>query len=193
MSFTLAIGAEALPFELKGVDGQVHRLWDYDAAPFLVIAFVCNHCPYVVGNEGREKAFVEKYGREGLVYIAINSNDPAAYPEDDFPHMQERAKRLGFTWDYLFDETQSVAAAYGAIKTPQFFLFDEDKKLRYVGRMDNSPRDASKATTHELADAVDALLALREVAIKVTDPVGCTVKWKGKDKHFIPGDKCDLV
>jgi peroxiredoxin len=193
MSFTLEIGAEAPPFELQGVDGQIHRLWDYDAAPFLVICFTCNHCPYVVGNEAREKAFVEKYSPQGLVYVAINSNDPAAYPEDDFAHMQDRAQRLGFTWDYLFDETQHVAATYGAIKTPQFFLFDEHKKLRYVGRMDNSPRDASKATTHELADAVDALLAMREVGLKVTDPVGCTVKWRGKDKHFIPGDKCDLV
>jgi peroxiredoxin len=192
MAFTMAIGAEAKPFELMGVDDQIHRLWDYDAASFLVIAFVCNHCPYVIGNQDREKAFVEKYKQQGLVYVAINSNDPALVPEDDFAHMKERAKALGFTWDYLFDEKQEVAKAYGAIKTPQFFLFDGDKKLRYVGRMDDSPRDASKATTHELADAVQALLDDEEVKVKTTEPIGCTVKWKGKDKHFVPGDACDL-
>jgi peroxiredoxin len=192
MAFTLAIGAEAPPFELRGVDDQIHRLWDYDAAPFLVIAFTCNHCPYVIGNEEREKAFVEKYGPQGVVYVAINSNDAGAYPADGFPQMKERAAALGFTWDYLWDETQAAAKAYGAIKTPQFFLFDEKKRLRYVGRMDDSPREASKATTHELADAVEALLALREVKVPVTEPIGCTVKWKGKGKGFVPAEQCDV-
>ncbi len=193
MAFTLAIGADAPPFELRGTDDQIHRLWDYDAAPFLLIGFTCNHCPYVIGNEAREKAFVEKYQKQGLVYVAINSNDPAAYPDDDFAHMKERGKALGFTWHYLFDENQVVAKAYGAIKTPQFFLFDSDKKLRYVGRMDDSPRDASKATTHELADAMDALLAMSDIKVPTTEPIGCTVKWRGRPGNFIPRDQCDLT
>ena len=90
-------------------------------------------------------------------------------------------------------DVAAVHKAYGAIKTPHFYLFDQDRVLRYVGRMDNSPRDASKAETHELADAVDDLLAGRGVRLAATEPIGCTVKWWGKDRHFIPNDVCDLV
>ena len=193
MAFTLQIGAVAPAFELMGVDDKIHRLWDYASAPFLVLAFTCNHCPYVIGNESRERAFVEKYQKVGMVYVAINSNDTKDYPTDDFPHMKERAAALKFTWPYLHDEKQEVAKAYGAIKTPHFFLFDEDRKLRYVGRMDDSPRDITKATTHELADAMDALLAMQEIKVASTEPVGCTVKWRGKPPKFIPSDACDLA
>jgi len=128
-----------------------------------------------------------------VAYVAINSNDVNAYANDDFPHMVERAKTLGFTWPYLHDESQKTAIAYGAIKTPHFFVFDRDRLLRYVGRMDNSPRDASLAKTHELADAVEDLLAGRPVTMPRTDAIGCTVKWRGKDKHFIPVEACDLA
>ncbi len=107
--------------------------------------------------------------------------------------MQERARRLGCTGPSRRDETQSAAKAYGAIKTPHFFLFDSDRTLRYVGRMDNSPRNPALANTHELADAVDDLLANRDVRLPVADAIGCTVKWRGKDHHFIPNDACDLV
>jgi len=193
MPFTLQIGAEAPPFELMGTDDKIHRLWDYSAAPLLVISFTCNHCPYVIGNESREKAFVEKYTKQGLVYVAINSNDLKDYPTDDFPHMKQRATALGFTWHYLHDETQDVAKAYGAIKTPHFFLFDRDRKLRYVGRMDNSPRDIARANTHELVDAVDDLLAGRDVRVPATEAIGCTVKWRGRPPKFIPTDVCDLA
>ena len=128
-----------------------------------------------------------------MAYVAINSNDANQHVEDGFPQMQARAKALGFTWPYLHDESQAVAKAYGAIKTPHFFVFDQPRTLRYVGRMDNSPRDASQARTHELADALDALLAGKPVPQPVTDAIGCTVKWRGKDPHFIPVDVCDLV
>jgi peroxiredoxin len=192
MAFTLEIGADAPPFELMGTDDKIHRLWDYDAAPFLVVAFTCNHCPYVIGNESRERAFADKYTKQGMVYVAINSNDTKDYPTDDFPHMKQRAADLKFTWDYLHDSTQEVAKKYGAIKTPHFFLFDSDRKLRYVGRMDDSPRDITKATTHELADAMDDLLAMRAVRVPATEAIGCTVKWKGKPPKFIPTDVCDL-
>src|SRR6185436_20020454 len=115
--------------------------------------------PYVIGNEAREKAFAQKYMPQGVGYVAISSNDPGVYAEDSFPYMQRRSALMGFTWPYLYDETQKVAAAYGAIKTPHFFDFDKFRALRYVGRMDNSPRDAAGAKTHELADAVVELLA----------------------------------
>ncbi len=193
MAFTLELGKPAPDFALPGTDGRTYRLTDFASAPVLVICFTCNHCPYVVGNEAREKAFAAKYQPKGVAYVAINSNDVNAYANDDFPHMVERAKVLGFTWPYLHDESQAAAKAYGAIKTPQFFVFDATRRLRYVGRMDNSPRDGSKANTSELADAVDALLAGQPVPMAQTEPIGCTVKWKQRDKHFIPQDVCDLV
>lgn len=193
MPFTLALGQKAPDFRLPATDGKTYALADFAFAPILVISFTCNHCPYVIGNESREKAFVEKYRARGVAYVAINSNDANAYAEDDFTHMKQRAKDLGFSWPYLRDDTQAVAKSYGAIKTPHFFVFDRDRALRYVGRMDNSPRDMAQAKTHELADAVDDLLAGRPVRLPLTDAIGCTVKWLGKDKHFIPGDVCDLV
>src|SRR3974390_1902236 len=143
MSFPLAIGSKAPAFELPGVDGKTWHLNDFAAARILVVCFTCNHCPYVVGNEGRERAFVQKYAPRGVGYVAINSNDAKAFPADDFGPMKDRALKLGFAWPYLHDKTQSAAKAYGAIKTPHFFVFDKDRILRYVGRMDNSPRDPS--------------------------------------------------
>jgi peroxiredoxin len=193
MAFTLEIGKKAPDFDLPATDGKRYRLDDFAPAPWLVVCFTCNHCPYVIGNEAREKAFVEKYRGRGVAYVAINSNDVNMYAEDGFPQMQARAKALGFTWPYLHDESQAIAKAYGAVKTPHFYVFDKDRMLRYVGRMDNSPRDASQARTHELADSLDALLAGKPVATPVTEAIGCTVKWRGKDPHFIPQDVCDLV
>jgi peroxiredoxin len=192
MPFTLALGQKAPDFNLPATDGKDYSLASFAAAPVLVICFTCNHCPYVIGNESREKAFAEKFQPRGVVYLAINSNDVNAYASDDFPHMVERSKKLHFIWPYLHDESQAVATAYGAIKTPQFFVFDRDRVLRYVGRMDNSPRDAALAKTHELSDAVEDLLAGRPIAMPAADAIGCTVKWRGKDKHFIPIEACDL-
>jgi len=193
MAFTLEIGKSAPAFELPGTDGKTYRLADFASSPLLVICFTCNHCPYVIGNEAREKAFVERYRERGVAYVAINSNETQNHPTDDFEHMKQRAAVLNFTWPYLRDDSQAAAKVYGAIKTPHFFLFDRERTLRYVGRMDNSPRNVALANTHELADAVEDLLAGREVKVPVTDPVGCTVKWWGKDHHFIPNDMCDLV
>ena len=98
MPFTLALGQKAPSFELPGTDGKTHRLADFATSPLLVLSFTCNHCPYVVGNEAREKAFVEKYAPHGLAYIAINSNETQNHPTDDFEHMKQRAAALGFTW-----------------------------------------------------------------------------------------------
>jgi peroxiredoxin len=192
MAFTLEIGQKAPTFRLPDVDGRAWSLEDFGGSSLLVVCFSCNHCPYVVGNESREKAFVDAYRSRGVGYVAINANDAVAYPTDNLDAMKERAAHLGFTWPYLRDETQEITAAYGAVKTPHFFLFDGDRRLRYVGRMDDSPRDAANAKTHELADAVEDLLAGREVRHPVTEAIGCTVKWKGKDKKFIPGDRCDV-
>ena len=107
--------------------------------------------------------------------------------------MVQRAKDKGFAFPYVRDETQDVARAYGALRTPHFFVFDADRKLAYTGRMDDNPRDASGATTHELADALDALLEGKAPPVPLTNPIGCNVKWKGEDAHWMPPEACDLV
>jgi len=193
MAFTIAIGQPAPDFSLPGVDGKTYSLKDFAAAKAVVISFSCNHCPYVTGNESRERAFVQDYAPKGVAYLAINSNETHDHPTDDFAHMKQRAQDLGFTWPYLRDETQDVAKAYGAQRTPHFFLLNQDRKVVYTGRMDNQPRDIRGSTTHELRDAVDALLAGKPIAVPVTEAIGCNVKWWGKDAHWMPNDMCDFV
>lgn len=192
MAFTLQLGETAPDFNLPGVDGKNHALRDYDTR-LLVVAFTCNHCPYVIQSEERIKQFHADYEGKGVTLVCINSNSTNTYAEDSFEHMVQRAKEKGFRFDYLRDESQDVAKAYGALRTPHFYVFDADRKLRYTGRMDDSPRDASKQTTHELRDAVDDLLAGREVRQPLTNPIGCNVKWDGQDAHWMPADACDLV
>ena len=140
MAFTLEVGKKARDFSLPGTDGKTYTLASFADVPLRVVCFTCNHCPYVVGNESREKQFVETYRGKGVGYVAINSNETELHPTDDFEHMKVRAATLGFTWPYLCDATQAAAKAYGAIKTPHFYLFDKERVLRYVGRLDNSPR-----------------------------------------------------
>jgi hypothetical protein len=129
--------------------------------------------------------------------VAINSNESERHPTDSFEHMVQRARERNFPFPYLRDETQEVALAYGALRTPHYFAFakadDGRWVLRYTGRMDDNPRTPGKEHTHELADAVDAMLEGREVPVPVTNPIGCNVKWQGKDAHWMPAEACDLV
>jgi alkyl hydroperoxide reductase subunit AhpC len=125
--------------------------------------------------------------------VAINSNETEGHPTDDFDHMVERAKAKGFEFPYLRDESQEVAKAYGALRTPHYYVFDADRTLQYTGRMDDNPREPGQESTHELRDAVDALLAGETPAAPVTNPIGCNVKWKGQDAHWMPPEACDLV
>ena len=193
MAFTLALGATAPAFQLSGVDGRDHSLEDYQGSPLLVVMFTCNHCPFVIGSEGRMKALYQAYTRRGVAWVAINSNETTHHPDDSFEHMKERARAEKLPWPYLRDESQDVARAYGALRTPHFYVFDRQRRLRYTGRLDNSPRDATKAATHELADALDDLLAGREPRVPLTNPIGCNVKWIGQDAHWMPPEACDLV
>jgi peroxiredoxin len=193
MAFTLELGATAPDFSLPGVDDRQYSLADFADAPVLVVGFTCNHCPYVVGSEDRMNAFFDEYAPRGVAFVCINANDTGNHPTDDFDHMKERAAAKGFAFPYLRDESQDAALAFGALRTPHFFVFDADRKLRYTGRMDDNPREAAKAATHELADAVEALLAGEEVAVPMTNPIGCNVKWKGKQEHWMPPEACDLV
>ncbi|MCX7019556.1 MAG: thioredoxin family protein [bacterium] len=193
MSFTLEIGQQAPPFRLPATDGKEYGLEDFAPAKIVVVVFSCNHCPFVVGSEDRMTAFQRDYAARGARMVAINSNETDNHPTDSFEHMIERARQKGFNFPYLRDEPQDVARAYGALRTPHYFVFDEKRVLRYTGRMDDNPRDAAKAVTRELRDAVDALLAGQPVPQPVTNPIGCNVKWRGKAEHWMPPEACDLA
>jgi len=193
MAFTLEIGQPVVDFSLPGVDGKTWSPADFDDAKILVVVFSCNHCPYVVGSEDRMNEFYADYADRGVAMIAINANETDNHPTDSFEHMVARAAEKGFEFPYVRDESQQVARAYGALRTPHYYVFDEDRVLRYTGRMDDNPLRAGAETTHELRDAVDALLVGETPSVEVTNPIGCNVKWKGREEHWTPPDACDLV
>lgn len=193
MAFTLALGDSAPDFSLPATDGRTYSLADFAASPVLVIVFSCVHCPYVVGSEDRFMAFDADYRGSGVRLVAINSNSQNTYPDDNLEGMIARAQEKGFRFPFLRDESQQVALAYGALRTPHFYVFDAERKLRYTGRMDDNPKFAGQETTRELRDAVEDLLAGREVAGPLTNPLGCNVKWDGQGAHWMPADACDLI
>ena len=197
MAFTLQIGQPAPNFNLPAADGGRYSLEDFGDAKVLVVVFSCNHCPYVVGSEDRMIAFARGYAPRGVRVVAINSNETDNHPADSFDHMVRRAKEKGFPFPYLRDESQEVARAYGALRTPHYYAFDRGAdgqwRLRYTGRMDDNPRTPGLQKTRELADAVDAVLAGKEPPVEVTNPIGCNVKWKGKPEKWMPPEACDLV
>jgi peroxiredoxin len=174
---TIAIGTEAPAFDLPGVDGRTHSLGDYGDAEALALVQSCNHCPYVQAWEDRMKTIQRDYADRGFRLVAISSNDAEHYPDDSLEEMTARAQRLGFNFDYLYDEDQSVARALGSERTPEVFLFDRDRRLVYHGAIDDS-RDDRSVTRHYLRDALDALFAGEEPPVADTPAVGCTVKWK---------------
>jgi peroxiredoxin len=175
---TLPLGSEAPTFDLPGVDGSNHSLDDYADAPALAVVWSCNHCPYVQAWEPRMIEIQRDYADRGVRLVAVSSNDADRYPEDSFDEMKARAQRLGFNFDYLYDEDQSAADAYGPERTPEVFLFDRDRKLVYHGAIDDS-RDENLVQRHHLREALDAVLDGSDPAVAETPPVGCTVKWRG--------------
>ena len=193
MAFTLQIGEACPAFSLPGVDGRTWSRDDFRDADVLVVAFTCNHCPYVVGSEDRMTTYAADYKDRGVRFVCINSNETENHPADDFEHMVQRARDRGFNFRYLRDESQDVARAFGALKTPHFFLFDKGRALRYTGRMDDSPREPRGATTRELRDATEAVLRGQAPRVPVTNPIGCNVKWRGKPAKWMPPEACDLV
>ena len=193
MAFTLQIGAEAPAFSLPATDGRRYALEDFGEAGVLVVFFTCNHCPYVTGSDEGTRAIAERFADRGVGFVAINSNSRNTYAEDDFAHMVARMDEFKFPWLYLHDESQEVAKAYGALATPHFYVFDAARKLVYTGRAIDNPRAWEKSTTHELVDALEAHLAGEPIAVAVTNPIGCNVKWNGKERHWMPPEACDLV
>jgi pimeloyl-ACP methyl ester carboxylesterase/peroxiredoxin len=163
---------------LPGTDGKTYSSSDFKNKKLLVIVFSCNHCPYVQAYEDRIMAIQKDYSERGMTLIAINSNDTKNYPDDGFTHMVDRAQKKGFNFLYLRDDNQSVAESFGATHTPQFFLFDENRRLRYNGKMDDNWKEPQAVKETYLRDALDALLAGKDITIPETFSIGCTIKWR---------------
>ncbi len=189
LALSLAAGAQsqykagdvAADFSLRSVSGEMVSLSGYDDADGFIVAFWCNTCPVVAKYEQRLIALHAKYAPKGYPVIAINPNDPVLSPGDSYEKMKERAARENYRFDYLFDETQQVARTYGATNTPHIYILSwRDGKLvvEYVGAIDNNADDAAAADRKYAEEALDSILAGREVAVAGTRAVGCTIKWK---------------
>jgi peroxiredoxin len=180
----IAIGAAAPAFELQGTDGKKHSLaqitsahGEVPAPGATVVVFTCNACPYAKAYEPVLIDLAKKFADRGVAWVLINPNDPKIQPDDSFEKMVVRAKEKSYPFPYLFDATQETARAYGASRTPHVFLLDSKRVVRYRGRIDDN-QDREQVKTHDLVDAVEAVLAGREVANNSTKAFGCTIKWK---------------
>lgn len=193
MAFTLQPGQKAIDFNLPATDGKYYSLTDFDSYRYLVIFFTCNHCPYVIGSDEVTRATAEKYIPKGVGFVGINSNSENTYEEDSFPNMVARMLKHRFPWVYLHDMDQSIARAYGALRTPHFFVFDENRTLVYTGRGVDSPRDTSRMTINNLDIVLDELTSGKPISVSMTNPIGCNIKWEGKEAHWMPPEACDLV
>jgi len=193
MPFTLSLGSKAPDFCLAGTDGNVYTLQSFSQSPLLVIFFTCNHCPYVTGSDEETRKTALKYRSQGVEFVAINSNSTEHYAEDSFAGMVERMNKHTFPWMYLYDESQNIAKLYGALRTPHFYIFDTDRLLVYCGRALDNPKNPEKSTVNNLDMALEDILSGRSPQIPLTNPIGCSVKWKGHDSHWLPPDACDLV
>ncbi|CAN5885385.1 thioredoxin family protein [soil metagenome] len=174
----LNIGDKAIALELPGVDGETRNLSDYKDKSAIAVVFTCNHCPYARAWEDRIVSIQNDYGSSGLQILAINANDANKYPDDGFPQMQQRAEEKGFNFPYLHDESQEVATAYGAERTPEVFLFDKERKLAYHGAVDDSYDEPAAVREHYLREAIETVLSEEQPTTSHTSPVGCTIKWK---------------
>jgi len=193
MSFTMSIGSNAIDFTLPATDGRKYNLDNFDKAEVLVLFFTCNHCPYVIGSDEVTRQTAEKYLDKDVQFVGINSNSKNIYSDDDFPHMVERMEKYNFPWIYLYDESQDIARTYGALRTPHFYVFNKERELVYTGRAVDNPKDTSKMTVNDLDRVLDEITSGKPVSINVTNPLGCNVKWDGKDAHWMPPEACDLV
>lgn len=165
-------------FHLPAVDGKFYSLQDFKVGQPLVVMFICNHCPYVVAVEDRLIELGHKLKAENIPLIAICSNDAEDYPADSFQNLQIRAREKKYPFVYLHDESQEVAKKFGAVCTPDFFVYDKDLKLAYRGRLDDSWKEPAKVTREELLEAALALKEGHKLNDKQTPSMGCSIKWK---------------
>jgi hypothetical protein len=136
---------------------------------------------------------VERFAPKGVAFVGINSNDTEFHPDDDFDSMVARMKEYSFPWTYLRDESQETAMAYGALRTPHFYVFNKDRELVYTGRAVDNPKDSDQVTVNDLENALGELVAGKPISTPVTNPLGCNVKWRGQDAHWMPPEACDLI
>jgi len=193
MGFTLTIGEKAPDFTLEATDEKMYSLKDFNDTEILVIFFTCNHCPYVIGSDEVTRKTALHFEKQGIKFIAINSNSKNTYTEDSFENMAKRMEKEKFPWIYLYDPDQKIALAYGALRTPHFYVFDKDRKLVYTGRGVDNPKDTDKMKVNDLWNALNEYISDKKITTPVTNPIGCNVKWEGKDPHWMPEDACDLV
>jgi hypothetical protein len=158
-----------------------------------VVFFTCNHCPYVLGSDEITRQTAEKFASKGAIFVGINSNSSNTYEEDSYEHMIERMNNHHFPWIYFWDSNQVAAKEYGALRTPHFFVFNEKRELVYTGRGVDNPRETTNMTVNDLDRVLTELTQGKPISIPVTNPVGCNIKWDGKDKHWMPAEACDLV
>ncbi|MEZ5315028.1 MAG: thioredoxin family protein [Chlamydiales bacterium] len=193
MPFTLPLNSKAPDFLLPATDGKTYRLSDFSSAKVLVIFFTCNHCPYVLGSDEITRQTANQFREKGVLFVAINSNSQNTYEEDSFEHMVERMKIHRFPWFYLHDASQKTASAYGALRTPHFYVFDAHRSLIYCGRGVDHPRNISLVKENNLKQALEDHLSGQKISTPLTNPIGCNIKWEGQDPHWMPLEACDLV
>jgi len=176
----LGIGTKAINFNLKGVDGKFYSLDTFKDKKVICIIFMCNHCPYVIAVQQRINQIAKDYAGKSFALIGINPNDPVSYPEDSFDNMVIRSKEEGYVFPYLFDVTQEIARTYDAVCTPDIYLYDENRVLKYRGRIDDNWKDESAVTRKELRMAIDRMLENKEIDFEMVPSMGCSIKWKTK-------------
>jgi len=174
----IALGAPCPDFRLPSVDGKVHARDDFRDKPVLVVMFICNHCPYVQAVEDRILALQREYAPRGVQLVGICANDPTDYPDDRPENLLRRWREKGYGFPYLIDESQDVARVFGAVCTPDIYVFDRERRLAYHGRIDDNWQRPEKVTQRELAAAFDALLAGRRPALEQHHSIGCSIKWR---------------
>jgi len=175
-STMVSLGKSAPDFSLEGTDYKMHSLKDFEQKP-LVVIFTCNHCPYAQAIESRLIHLASDY-RDSVFFVAINSNDVTNYPEDSMENMRKRAKDNHYPFPYLLDNTQDVARSYGAVCTPDIFLFNSNQKLEYRGRLDDNWQNEHEVTSEDLRCAIDAILDSKAVDHVQHPSMGCNIKWK---------------
>ncbi len=177
-SINVPLGTKAIDFCLKGIDGEMHSLADYDDKEVLVVVIMCNHCPYVQAVDDRLVQLQDKFAERNVQFVGINPNDGIKYPEDNFENMVKRAKEKGYNFPYLRDEDQSVARKYQAQCTPDIYVYNNERELCYHGQIDDNWQEPDKVTSHDLNDAIGTLLEGKKPSPNQYPSMGCSIKWK---------------
>jgi peroxiredoxin len=179
----LKIGSVLPSFNLKGTDDKLYSDKSFKDKKILVLIFSCNHCPYVQAYEERMKQIQKEFSGKGVQMIAVNSNDEISYPDDSFENMKRRAKNKNYNFPYLRDENQSAAKDFDATHTPEIFVFNDERKLAYHGKIDDNWKEPERVKSEYLKDAIIQLLNGEEISVPETFSIGCTIKWKESSRQ----------